>query len=136
MNLSDYILLPRNERTAHIDLNDPCQFNSSSRYRQCLLDYLGIEIDLDAVERRKVYACHLCANDSWCDPCCCNPKHMYLGTPTENRFDSREIHKVRRKATKAKKKEERFLKRLKEHDEIAWRLWVYGTTDEIELTSW
>jgi hypothetical protein len=88
MKLSDYILQPREVRIAHIDLSTPCdpQGSRAGKNKQAILDFLGIEDDLNSWAAARVNRCHLCTCDStkgWC----ANPLHYYIGTAAENTAD-------------------------------------------------
>lgn len=88
--LSDYILRPREERTAHIDLGSSCRHSRrspSGTYnrpaKDDILKYLGIEDDIGAWQKAGICRSHLCPSDShngWCR----NPQHYYLATWSEN----------------------------------------------------
>ena len=87
IQLSDYILLPREERIAHIDLSDPCVCGKrTTRDNQPvfkkLLESFHIENDIPNRAHAKIDICHLC--DS---PFCHNLNHVYLGSRLENRSD-------------------------------------------------
>jgi hypothetical protein len=87
MNLSDYILLPREQRIAHIDFASGCilgRAKNTKGARNALIKYLGITED---VKQREIHCCHLCPNNSRAEQHCHNPLHMYLGTRTENAYD-------------------------------------------------
>jgi hypothetical protein len=90
MNLSDYILLPRQQRIAHINLIAPCncwagnQSWAKEKMRKNLLTYLTLHAD---VKGYKTPCCHLCEHNSKSGAVCINPLHMYIGTPTENILD-------------------------------------------------
>ncbi len=118
MNVNEYILLTLEERQKHLDLSEPCQFGSRHKYRKSLLKHLGIKDDLNS----KVLACHKCLNNSTTLSPCENPRHMYLGTAKENTGDI--------SSQMFQKLEQKMLDRLKKHDEVAWRLWVYGSPEE------
>jgi hypothetical protein len=84
MMLSDYILKTREERTAHIDLNEPCDNASGGQQRNkqlftSLCRLLRVECDIANRVEAKIDVCHLCRSEK-----CRNPKHAYLGTRTEN----------------------------------------------------
>lgn len=89
MNLTDYVLLPREQRLAHINLTEPCVLHKrrnawgGTKARLALLKLLGLE---NQKTTQLVSCCHLCPND---DPngVCVNPRHCYLGTCRENEHD-------------------------------------------------
>lgn len=91
MLLSEYILLPKENRTGHIDLSSPCIRGRYQRewkeQKQVFLDFLGVTNDIE-LWRGKVHRCHLCdchtKSDGW--PCI-NPSHIYIGLPKENSWD-------------------------------------------------
>ncbi len=89
MNLTEYTLKSREERTSHIDLSTPCILGNTSgprRAKKALLEKFGLENDVDNWKTGKIETCHLCACDSkkgYCE----NPDHLYIGTPKENCSD-------------------------------------------------
>jgi hypothetical protein len=85
MNLSEYILLSREERMSHIDLSSPCDF--SSNWGEKHLDFFDIVDDVETW--RGLYGKnHKCSNDTRCGgPICNNPRHWYIGTNSENMGD-------------------------------------------------
>lgn len=90
MNLSEYILLPKEERQLHINLESPCILPKVKREwgmekaRLGLLNYLSLTKDISG---RKANCCHLCPNHSRSGGVCVNPLHLYFGTPSENQYD-------------------------------------------------
>jgi hypothetical protein len=90
MKLSEYILLPREQRITHIDLSTPCdpQGTKARNNKQTILDFLGVVNNIPNWITAKVQRCHACSCDSqrgWC----ANPLHYYLGTTAENVADHR-----------------------------------------------
>jgi len=87
--LSDYILRPRRERMAHIDLTTPCDCRltrngTTQRPRkQDFLTFLRVEDDVPNWRNEGISRNHKCDKDS---PrgFCQNPLHYYLGTHSEN----------------------------------------------------
>ena len=91
MLLSDYLKLTRDERTAHIDLSTPCERGQNHADRSViartkLAELYDLELD---VSSRKSHICHRCECGSQ-NGYCLNPKHFYLGTVRENRYDAYE----------------------------------------------
>jgi hypothetical protein len=90
MNLSDYILLPREQRIKHIDLTIPCvcytgnQVSGRLKVRSTLLDHLSL---VKHHGDYNIHCCHLCENGSYSGAVCLNPHHMYFGTAKENAQD-------------------------------------------------
>lgn len=85
MRLSDYILTPKEARTAHIDLSTECVIAGVPSRAQ-ILDYFGIEDDVERWRDARIHRCHLCQHHSqngWCS----NPQHIYIGTASENAAD-------------------------------------------------
>lgn len=68
----------REERTSHIDLSSPCEFDLSWRR---FIRRTGLVRDAHTVW------CHACSNDTNSEQTCTNPKHVYLGTQSENCLD-------------------------------------------------
>lgn len=88
MNLSDYILLPREKRIAHIDLATPCELDKRSQYiKDALVDFFGLENDVENWVNGKIHQCHLCESGRRKGHCG-NPLHIYLGTASENHLDT------------------------------------------------
>ena len=76
----------RDQRTAHIDLESPCDIAPGTRgapIRQILSDYLG----LDNAKSFYVRTSHLCENHSCSGHVCVNPLHLYFGSPSEDAYD-------------------------------------------------
>lgn len=90
MNLSDYILLSKEERQRHINLESKCILinrPSWQRRKKDLLAFLGVN---DNVSRwaGKISRCHLCANHTNSGKfVCVNPEHIYIGDQRENNLD-------------------------------------------------
>lgn len=87
VNLSEYILKPRDERVAHIDVSSPCEClvikrPANQKLLRRLCDLHGIANDVPNRTLARIHVCHLCPN-----PLCCNPLHAYLGTARENYLD-------------------------------------------------
>ena len=85
MKLSNYILLPREVRTSHINLSTPCVVGKKWR-KSVFLDYLDVEDDIDNWKDSKIERCHLCECHSR-NGNCVNPEHVYIGTTKENASD-------------------------------------------------
>lgn len=81
--MCDYLLLAREQRRAHLDLETPCNERGgiSTMFRGLLADFLGTEIFVN----KKVVLCHACHNDK-----CSNPKHLYWGSYKDNILDQEE----------------------------------------------
>lgn len=89
MNLSDYILRSRDERTSHIDLSTPCDLGSSDRhYRAEAFTFHGVTNDVGNLQEACVHVCHACEHDSG-NGNCVNPLHTYIGTAHDNYVDRR-----------------------------------------------
>ena len=86
MKVTDYVLLPRDQRLGHVDLNTPCIYftaNATWKSRKVLLDYLGVT---HVAGQINIHCCHLCSYDKTLHRCI-NPLHMYIGTRQENELD-------------------------------------------------
>lgn len=89
-NLSEYILLPREVRIAHIQLSSPCDCQGREKYKRQsnrklfakLCEMHGIANDVESRQKAGVNTCHLCENKH-----CHNPHHAYIGTAKENQQD-------------------------------------------------
>jgi len=100
MNLSEYILLPRNQRQSHLDLSTPCspkggRGKGAMRARESLLNHIGVVNDVEDWKRARIQMCHACEHNStngWCK----NPLHISIGTAKENISDI--PHEVKRKS--------------------------------------
>ena len=79
IDLNEYLLLDREDRRKHLNLELPCiEIGGDSRlYRGLLAHHLNTTID-----NRKALVCHACHN-----PKCSNPKHLYWGTNKDNWID-------------------------------------------------
>lgn len=77
--LEEIILLPKEERQSHIDLNQPCleRGGNSTNHRGVLAQYLGTFIS-----GKKVVLAHACNNGK-----CSNPLHLYWATHFENNVE-------------------------------------------------
>lgn len=79
--IADYILRPKAERQAHLNLEEACVEigGRSTNYRGLLAHHLGTTIP----KGMKIHLCHACNNEK-----CSNPRHLYWGTAGENMDDS------------------------------------------------
>ena len=79
--IEEYILKPKKQRQAHLDLDEPCiERGGQSMYCKGLLAHI-LETTIPA--GKKIHVCHACHNGK-----CSNPKHLYWGTAQENRLDA------------------------------------------------
>lgn len=97
MKLSDWLRLPIEQREAHIDLTTPCELRVTQPYhgfpggqemrphKSEQLAFHGLEDDVPSW-RGKVHRCHLCDHGHR-NGFCSNPRHIRLGTPSENERD-------------------------------------------------
>ena len=102
-SLSDYLKQnSREERRAHLDLNQSCiEIGTDSRTCRGLLGhYFKTRVDY-----RNGYVCHACNNSK-----CSNVNHLYWGSPTDNHIDQVEAgtHKSIYQRTKEKYGEEKL----------------------------
>lgn len=82
-DINTYIQRPREERTAHLELSDPCILiggADSRHYRGLLAHSLKTTIPAGM----KIVLCHACNVHA-----CSNPKHLYWGTAKENTADQK-----------------------------------------------
>jgi hypothetical protein len=79
MLIEDHIKLSKEERQAHLDLNDECKLRggNSTQHRGILVGYLDTTFPTG-----RILLCHACGNGK-----CSNPKHLYWGTDKENIVD-------------------------------------------------
>jgi hypothetical protein len=83
IDLKEYMTKSREERRAHLRLDEPCHEigGYQAQMRGILAYFLGTTIKLSGA-----YCCHGCNN------CLCsNPRHLYFGTPTDNALDAIKI---------------------------------------------
>ena len=95
VDIKDYMLKTKVERTNHIRLDEPCiEIGGNSVHFRGLLAYL-LKTTLPA--GNKVNLCHACNNGN-----CSNPAHLYWGTSKENQDDSgiRELGVIARQKRK------------------------------------
>ena len=79
-DISDYIKLPKEDRQAHLKLDEPCiERGAGSFYFKGLLAHV---LDTTVPSGKKIHLCHACNNGA-----CGNPNHLYWGTAHENRLD-------------------------------------------------
>ena len=84
-NINDYIKRPKEERQAHLKLNEPCleRGGYSVEYKGMLAHIHNTTIP----KGRAIHVCHACNNAA-----CSNPNHLYWGTVTENNHDKFVLH--------------------------------------------
>ena len=82
-DINEYIQIPYEERTAHLDLNSECIEigGNSTSFKGLLSHMLGVTIPTGS----RILLCHKCHNKN-----CSNPNHLYYGTPKENIIDQKE----------------------------------------------
>lgn len=91
MKLTEYILLPRSERSKHVDLSTPCDTKGSwsgRGLRKKVLRLLGVENDVPNWCTASIALAHQCENHSICETPCYNPLHVVVSTYVENRADT------------------------------------------------
>lgn len=79
--IEDFMLKTKDERQAHLKLDEPClERGGASMYLKGLLAHLmGTTIP----SGKKIHVCHACHNGA-----CSNPNHIYWGTSSENKYDA------------------------------------------------
>ena len=79
-NVYEYITKSREDRRSHIDLDCECLEigGKSTHFKGILAFSLGTTIP----KGHAIHLCHACNNEK-----CCNPKHLYWGTPIDNARD-------------------------------------------------
>jgi hypothetical protein len=80
IDIKDYMLLSREERTKHLDLSEPCIIRGTDSL-QCR-GLLAHVLDTTVPYGMFAMCCHACHNGD-----CCNPMHLYWGTASENVSD-------------------------------------------------
>lgn len=83
IGISEYMQRSREERTQHLNLDEPCGMNGgigSNQYKGLLAYFLGTTIPTN----EKVHLCHACGVGL-----CSNVRHLYWGTPSENAADAK-----------------------------------------------
>lgn len=109
-NIDEYMQLPKEDRTSHVDLSEACieiGGAGSKQYRGLLAHYVRTTIPVGC----KVHLCHACNN-----PRCSNPKHLYWGTAKENVADAIQ-HGVRDNANATLRKKygnEEYIRMMRE----------------------
>lgn len=82
IHLTEYITRNRDERRAHLDLNECCleRGGNSTNFKGVLAQFLNTDIPSG-----RILLCHACNNGK-----CSNPKHLYWGTDQDNFVDAKE----------------------------------------------
>ena len=79
-DIYEYIKRPKIQRQEHLDLDDYCiERGGGSTLCKGLLAHL---LETTIPSGHMILVCHACNNGK-----CSNPKHLYWGTPSENRMD-------------------------------------------------
>lgn len=81
-DINEYILKPLEVRQKHIALDTECVELNIRESRECRA-LLAWQLKTTIPSGLKIVLCHACHNGK-----CCNPKHLYWGTSSENLADS------------------------------------------------
>ena len=85
--IEEYILLSKEERQAHLKLDEDClERGGQSMYLKGLLAHVH---NTTIPSGKKIHVCHACHNGA-----CSNPNHLYWGTASENALDRDEHYGV------------------------------------------
>ncbi len=94
MEIPNYLKLPQGERQSHINLSSPCDFSGGgggwrkNLMRKNLFLKLGIPYEPN-IQKFGACVCHRCTNcRGKTERFCVNPEHLYLGTLSENSYDT------------------------------------------------
>ena len=77
MKLSEYVLLPAEERRKHVDLTTPCKCDRKHLRRKKLCDLLGLEDDLGHLKKLNLCQRSLCDSVEE-ERTCTNPRHSWV----------------------------------------------------------
>lgn len=86
-DIYEYILLPLEVRQKHLDLDRECLVISekkSTSVHHAARGILAYHLETTIPSGMSVQLCHYCNNKM-----CCNPYHLYWGTPKENHQDQK-----------------------------------------------
>ena len=75
------MMMSLEERKKHINLHEKCEFRNVKHRQECR-GILAYYLDTTLPNKNVGRICHACGNGD-----CCNPKHMYWGTASENMHD-------------------------------------------------
>jgi hypothetical protein len=78
MKLSEYVLLPAEERRKHVDLTTPCTHDRVHLRRKKLCDLLGLEDDLGFLKKLNLCQRSLCDSVEEEKRTCANPRHSWF----------------------------------------------------------
>ena len=82
-NVIEYIEESRELRRSHLELETPClEIGGNSTHFKGVLAFA---LQTTIPTGYKINLCHACNNGK-----CCNPKHLYWGTPLDNCIDRKE----------------------------------------------
>jgi len=84
-DINEYMKQTQVERQVHLDLDEDCIYRgepSTNRNSIILRGLVADYLDTTFPAGKKINVCHACHEST-----CCNPRHIYWGTSSENAID-------------------------------------------------